>query len=98
MKSAERGELEFWQLQHCFHHGGNAIPSPEEITTIIAEIKDDIMMDGECYLTRPTTLVIDDLFNLDLEVLCKDLDIVYNSKMTAEYKKFINYATNIVQV
>ena len=98
LKYAERGELEFWQLQHCFHHGGNAIPSPEEITTIIAEIKDDIMTDSKSYLSRTSTLVIDDLFNLDLEVLCKDLDIVYNSKMTAEYKKFINYATNIVQV
>ena len=98
LEYAERDELEFWQLQHCFHHRGVSIPCHDDIHDIKMQIKTDIMQCNNYYLNNESVLIIDDMFDIDLKSLCKQLDIVYNSNMETEYNKFLDYAINVAQV
>ena len=102
LEYANRGELEFWQLQYCFHHDGVNVPSPEEKENIKNMIKHDICQDlgAETEIRWQvfcdSAIVIEDLFNIDLEGLCKELNIVYNEKIGIEYKKFLEYANDVI--
>tara|TARA_R110002074_G_scaffold166179_5_gene326573 strand:+ start:1822 stop:2610 length:789 start_codon:yes stop_codon:yes gene_type:complete len=102
LEYANRGELEFWQLQYCFHHNGADVPGPEERENIKNIIKQEIAIDtSNDYDLRwsifiEDAIVIEDLFNIDLKGLCKQLNIVYNERIGIEYKKFLDYANDII--
>tara|TARA_B110000495_G_C22992838_1_gene584908 strand:- start:481 stop:1278 length:798 start_codon:yes stop_codon:yes gene_type:complete len=87
---AEHGVLEFWQLQYSFQHGGDTVPSITEMESIKHKIKTDIFNDS--FQTNSNTIVIEDLFDINLKELCKRLNIVYNDNIETEYNKFVKYA------
>ena len=90
------------QLQYCFHHNGADVPGPEERENIKNIIKQEIAIDtSNDYDLRwsifiEDAIVIEDLFNIDLKGLCKQLNIVYNERIGIEYKKFLDYANDII--
>lgn len=102
LEYAQRGELEFWQLQYCFHHDGSNVPAPEEKENIKSMIKVDVCRDPGAEIEIRweifcnSAIVIEDLFNINLEWLCKELNIVYNEKIGIEYKKFLDYANDVI--
>jgi hypothetical protein len=95
LEYAERGELEFWQLQSCFHHKGVSIPDRSEYKTIRNKIKQDITADYD-FKYDSNAIVITDLFNISIKKLCKNLDIVYTNSMELEYNKFLNYVDKFI--
>ena len=91
LEYAKRGELEFWQLQYCFHHKpGSTVPDIKDIERIKHKIKYDIFLSS--FQKNNNAIVIEDLFNIELKELCKKLNIVYNDTMRIEHNKFSDYA------
>ena len=90
LEYAKRGELEFWQLQYCFHHKGLTVPDIKEKENIKNKIRSDIFDTNFTYDNN--AIVIEDLFNIELKELCKKLNIVYNDTMRIEHNKFLDYA------
>lgn len=94
MKYAVPGNLEFWQLQSCFHHKGSTVPSLEEEQSVKNKIRSDIFQTNFVY--NDNAIVIEDLFNIDIKELCKKLDIVYTVHVENEYKKLFNYVSKFI--
>jgi hypothetical protein len=96
LKYAELGELRFWQLQHCFHHGGTEIPSPDRHDEMRKITFSDKI--APYYEKNEKRCIVVDIFNLDIKNICEKLDIIYNDKMEYEYQRFLKFADDIAQV
>ena len=89
LEYAKRNELEFWQLQYCFHHGGASIPALSEMNNIKNTIQSEISSTN--FVKNNDTVVIEDLFNINLKELCKNLNIIHNEHMELAYNKFLDF-------
>ena len=85
-------QIEFWQLQYCFHHGGDRLLEKDEIDIMKKKYYNAIMEAQSFTTLNHDRIKYYDIFNLDLKKISEDLNIEYVDKMQQEYNVFIDFS------
>lgn len=85
-------QIEFWQLQYCFHHGGDRLLEKDEIDIMKKKYYNTIMEAQSFTTLNHDRIKYYDIFNLDLKKISEDLNIEYVDKMQQEYNVFIDFS------
>lgn len=91
-KQGARGK--FWQFQYTYHVDKNYFPSLDEENIIRSKYFNRCYTINDLeskFVLSTNPVIVEDPLDIDLENLCKKIDLVYNYKMQAEYDRFVGF-------